>query len=261
MMLLDTAYRPSVLDSVHRVAALARHNLAIRRRDPGQMISYIVMPMVLMLVLKPLYIRAVDAGATQAATGLMVMFSVFAISMAGNSILAERTWKTWDRLRATSSSSTELLLGKTTPIFVVMVAQQSILLTYGCLVIGLPVPREPWFVLLAIVIWAATLLAIGAALATLVRSHGELSVISDVGALTLSSLGGALVPLSIMPEWAQVVAHVSPGYWALSLMQAAIRGEVVPMLLPAAVLLTLGVVAGTFAVRRLTRGWGRSRLL
>jgi ABC-2 type transport system permease protein len=225
------------------------------------MISYIVMPMVLMLVLKPLYMRAVDSGATQVATGLLVMFSVFAISIAGNSILTERTWRTWDRLRATSASATELLLGKTIPIFVVLVVQQSILLVYGCLVVGLPVPRSVLLVIFAIMVWGFTLLAIGAALAAIVRSHGELSVVSDVGALTLSSLGGALVPLSIMPGWAQAAAHASPGYWALSMLQAALRGDASGTLIPAGVLLAMGLAAGVYAVRRLTRGWGRSRLL
>jgi ABC-2 type transport system permease protein len=260
-MLLDTAHRSGLLDSVNRVSALARHNTIIRLRDPGQMISYVAMPMVLMLVLKPLYVRAVDAGATQVATGLLVMFSVFAISIAGNSILAERTWRTWDRLRATRAPAAELLIGKTAPIFVVMVVQQSILLAYGCLVIGLPVPRSWVLVAFSIAVWAATLLTIGAALATVVRSHGELSVISDVGALTLSSLGGALVPLSIMPTWAQYTAHLSPGYWALSMMQAALRGDVLSTLRPAAVLVAIGVAAGVVAVRRLTKGWGRSRFL
>ena len=52
-------------DALYRIAAVARHNTIIRLRDPGQAISYIVMPMVLMLVLKPLYVRAVDGGATQ----------------------------------------------------------------------------------------------------------------------------------------------------------------------------------------------------
>jgi ABC-2 type transport system permease protein len=256
-----TAHWAGILDAVHRVAALARHNTVIRLRDPGQMISYVAMPMVLMLVLKPLYVRAVDGGATHAATGLMVMFSVFAISIAGNSILAERTWRTWDRLRATRAPAAELLLGKTIPIFVVMVVQQSVLLTYGYLIIGLPAPRSLGYLAMAITVWSFALLSIGAALASLVRSHGELSVISDVGALTLSSLGGALAPLSIMPAWAQVAAHVSPGYWALSMMQAAIRGDGGGLLVPAAVLLTVGLAAGTFAARRLARGWGRSRLL
>jgi ABC-2 type transport system permease protein len=250
-----------VRESAYRVAAIVRFNTTMRLRDPGQMISYIVMPMVLMLVLKPLYVAAMDGGATQVATGLMVMFSVFAIAIAGTSILIERTWKTWDRLRATNASATELLLGKTIPIFVVLVVQQSILLLYGCLVIGLPIPRSVGYVLLAIAVWGFTLLAIGAALAAYVRSQGELSVVSDVGALTLSSMGGALVPLSIMPGWAQAAAHASPGYWALSMMQAAIRGEAAATLVPAAVLMTMGLVAGVFAVRRLTRGWGRSRLI
>ncbi len=264
-MLLDVARRPSLPDSLlesgYRVSAMVRHNITIRLRDPGQMISYIVMPMVLMLVLKPLYVRAVEGGATQVVTGLLMMFSVFAIAIAGSSILAERNWQTWDRLRSTRARAAELLLGKIIPIFVVMVFQQSVLLVYGCLVIGMPVPRSFGYLALAIVVWAFALLSIGAALATVARSLGELGVITDVGALTLSSLGGALVPLSIMPGWAQAAAHVSPGYWALEMMQAAIRGDASGVLVPAGILLGIGLVAGAFAVRRLTRGWGRTRLL
>lgn len=253
--------RDALRDSAYRIGAIARHNVTIRLRDPGQMISYIVLPMILMVVLKPLYIRAVDGGATQVVTGLLVMFSVFAIAIAGSSILVERHWQTWDRLRQTRASSTELLVGKIIPIFVVMFVQQSILVVYGCVVIGIPMPRSVGFVALAIFVWVFCLLAIGAALATLARSLGELGVISDVGAITLSSLGGALVPISIMPGWAQAVAHVSPGYWALKMIQAALRGDASGVLIPAAILFVLGLVAGTFAVRRLTQGWGRTRLL
>lgn len=260
-MLLDVAPRAGLLESFDRIAAVARHNVLIRLRDPGQLISYIVMPMVLMLVLKPLYVRAVDGGAEQVATGLLVMFSVFAISIAGNSILSERTWRTWDRLRASRAPAVELLIGKTAPLFVVLVVQQSILLGYGYLVIGLPTPVSLGWVAFAIGVWSFTLLAIGALLAAVVRSHGELSVMTDVGALTLSSLGGALVPLSIMPGWAQTAAHVSPGYWAMQMMQAALRGDAAGVLGPAGVLAAIGLTAGAFAVRRLTRGWGRSRLL
>ncbi|MFI6908603.1 ABC transporter permease [Nonomuraea sp. NPDC050394] len=258
-MLLDAAPRAGGI--FYRIAAIARHNWIVRLRDPGQIISYIAMPMVLMLVLKPLYVRALDAGSTQVATGLMVMFSVFAIGLAGNSILSERTWRTWDRLRVSRAPAVELLVGKTFPIFLVMVLQQTILVIYGVLAIGLPLPAEPWWVMLAILIWAFALLAIGAALATLVRSHGELSVISDVGALTLSSLGGALVPLSIMPEWAQIAGHASPGYWALTMLQAAVAGNESAMLLPASVLLAIGLLAGAFAARRLARGWSRGKLM
>ncbi len=264
-MLLDTAprtgRREALVGSAYRVGALAKHNALLRLRDPGQTISYLVMPMVLMLVFKPLYVRSVAAGELQAVTGLLVMFSVFAIAIAGNSIMIERTWRTWDRLRVSQASSTELLVGKILPIFVLMVAQQSILLVYGCLVIGLPFPAEPLLVAVAIAIWAFALLSMAALLASVVRSQGDLSMICDVGALTLSSVGGALVPLSLMPEWLQFLAQVSPGYWALFLLQAAVGGDVGGMVVPAAVLLVLGLVTGAFAARRIARGWGRTRLL
>jgi ABC-2 type transport system permease protein len=248
-------------DSLYRIAALARHNTVIRLRDPGQTISYLVMPMVLMLVLKPIYERAIESGPTQAVTGLLVMFSVFAIAIAGNSVMIERTWRTWDRMRVSQASSTELLIGKVVPIFILMVAQQTILLVYGCLVIGLPVPGQPLLVAASVFIWAFALLSIAALLASVVRSQGELSMICDVGALTLSSIGGSFVPLALMPDWAQVLAHFSPGYYALVMLQAAVREDVGGMVMPAAVLLVLGLVTGAFAARKIARGWGRSRLI
>lgn len=60
----------SVRDFAYRIGAIARHNKTIRLRDPGQMIAYIVMPMISMLVLKPLYVRAVHGGATQVVRSL-----------------------------------------------------------------------------------------------------------------------------------------------------------------------------------------------
>ena len=96
-----------VRDSAYRIGAIARHNTLIRLRDPGQMIAYIVMPMILMLVLKPLYVKAVQGGTLQVVTGLLVMFSVFAIGVAGNSILVERNWQTWDRLRQSRANAAE----------------------------------------------------------------------------------------------------------------------------------------------------------
>jgi ABC-2 type transport system permease protein len=248
-------------DSAYRVGALVRHNLLIRRRDPGQFISYLVMPMILMLVLKPIYIRVVDRGEAQVVCGLLVMFSVFSIAIAGNSILSERQWKTWDRLRVTNASTAELLLGKTIPVYLLMVFQQVLLLVYGCAVIGLGFPPAPGLLLIAVLLWSFTLLALGTALATVARSLGELGVIADVSALVLSSLGGALVPVSILPGWARFAAHISPGYWSLNMFQSALQGDAGGMLWPVVILLAVGIVAALFAIRRLARGWGRTHLL
>jgi len=36
----------------------------------------------------------------------------------------------------------------------------------------------------------------------------------------MAGLGGALAPVSSLPQWAQVVAHLSPAYWALIAMRS-----------------------------------------
>src|SRR6266511_1298266 len=97
-------------DSVPRIAALARHNAILRLRDPGQFLSYLIMPMVLMPVLKPVFQRAAAGGTTQVMTGMLVIYSTLALSIVGTSTLTERAWHTWDRLRSTRASIPELLL-------------------------------------------------------------------------------------------------------------------------------------------------------
>lgn len=89
-----------------QTGVLVRHNLRLLLRDPGQIVAYTVMPVVLMSLLQPLYRAALHHGptaaATQGAAGMVVMLSLFALNVIGHSILNERTWRTWGRLRATA---------------------------------------------------------------------------------------------------------------------------------------------------------------
>jgi ABC-2 type transport system permease protein len=106
-----------------------------------------------------------------------------------------------------------------------------------------------------------TLLAAGAALATLVSSHSALSAVTDIGGLVLTVFGGAMVPLALLPSWAQAIAPASPGYWAMGSLQAAIDGDAWETIRGTGVLLAIAVALGSLAARRIARGWGRSRLL
>ncbi len=79
--------------------------------------------------------------------------------------------------------------------------------------------------------------------------------------LPLTALGGALVPLAVLPGWAQAAAPASPGYWAMSALRAALRGEAAPTLRAAAILLAVAAVTAGLAAWRISRGWTRSKLL
>ncbi|MFD6951564.1 ABC transporter [Nocardiopsis sp. TSRI0078] len=247
-------------DTARRLALLVRHNTVLRLRDPGHLVSYLVMPMVLMLVFSPLYQAALpDGGRAQAVIGMLVMFSVLSLSVVGTALLTERTWRTWNRLRASPASVVEMLVGKALPVFVLLVLQQGLLLLFGSRVVGMPVTGTFALILLSVCVWSFALLAVGVALAGFVRSHGELAAVSDVGALAVSALGGALAPISMMPAWAQALAPLSPGHWAMAMLGAAVAGDTGTALRAALVLVLVGVAAGALACVRVNRGFGDLR--
>jgi ABC-2 type transport system permease protein len=127
--LLAGARQPGV-----RLAAEVRHQTILIARDPGPMIGYLVMGLLLITATRPLYV-ALDrltqapaaAGTDQAAAGMSVMFSLFALKVGAAHLLNERTWHTWDRLLASPARFGEILAGKALPIFVAILAQQAVL--------------------------------------------------------------------------------------------------------------------------------------
>ncbi|WP_214324226.1 ABC transporter permease [Nonomuraea sediminis] len=239
-------------ESLHRIAVLTRHNALLRMRDPAHLISYLVMPMVLMLIFKTML-----RDPAQVVSGLLVMFSVLSMADVATASLTERVWHTWDRVRATRARVPELLLGKALPVFALLAFQQAVLLGYGVLVIGLRVDGSPALLVVAVLAWCFALLGAGTAIAGVVRSQGELTTLCNVGALTVSALGGALVPIAMMPAWAQAIAPISPGYWATTMLQSAARGDAAGTAAGAGVLFALGAGAAAFACHRFAKGWER----
>lgn len=249
-------------DALHRTNAVLRHNLMLMRREPGPLASRMVLPLAFLVLLHPLYEQAQrgERGVAQAVIATVVTFSMLAMSIAGSTFLTERVWHTWERLRATAAHPAELLVGKTVPVMAALLLQQAVVIAFGMLALGLTVAGLP---LLALVVlaWTMTLTALGAALGLLVRSLSALAACYDIGAMLLSSLGGALVPLAAMPAWIRHVAPVSPGYWAVSALQAALRDDAARALLASAVLVAFALAAGTLAVIKAKQSWGRSTSL
>lgn len=253
------------------LSVLVRHNFTLMLREPGPVVSRLAQPVVLITLMRPLYTAAMPgpagpgtqpgaAGTVQVVTGMQVMFSLLALSVVGTAILTERTWRTWDRLRATPARPSALLTGKAVPAFAMLLAQQAVVLAFGVAAFGMRVAGAG-LALLAVTSWVLALLGLGAALGSLLRSQSELNVACDVGGIMLSALGGALVPLARLPGWARAIAPGSPAYWAMSALRSADAGDAASTVRAAAVLAAIGVAFGALAAWRVARGWPRSRLL
>lgn len=237
-----------------RLGAEVRHQTVLLARDPGPLIGYTLMPLLLITVLRPLYVAVGQLsghpalpGIDQAAAGMAVMFSLFALKVVGASMLNERTWNTWDRLRSSPAGPGEILLGKALPMYVALLVQQTVLFGFSALVFGLS-PIHGWWALAACIpAWAACVLLLGTAASTLARSPAQLSAAGDVLAIITTILAGALVPAALLPAWLQHLAPFSPGYWAMHAYRAALVGPSSSLARPVSMLAifsTLGIVVG-----------------
>jgi ABC-2 type transport system permease protein len=252
-------------DRLIRLSALVRLNAILMLREPGALVSRLVMPVVLMVLLRPLYSAAstgrgsVD-GTAQAVTGMSVMFSLLALALVGSGILRERAWHTWDRLRASGATPLEMFAGKAVPALAFLVTQQVVVIAVGILGLGLAV-SDAGLLAVALLVWVSTLVCIGMALGAFARNLGQLSAVQDVGGIALTGLGGALVPLAVLPAWVHRVAVFSPGYWGLESMRWALAGNAGGVMLADVVLAGFAAVAVAAAVWRVRRGWQRAQVI
>ncbi|MFI0960499.1 ABC transporter permease [Streptomyces sp. NPDC021080] len=245
-------------ESAARLWVLIRHNVLLMAREPGPVLSRMILPLAFVTLLRPLYTagQGESTGTEQAVVGTLVTFSLLALGICGGAILTERLGRTWDRLRGTALHPAELLLGKAVPAFAVLLAQQVLIVGFAVCAFGL---RVPHLLLLSAVLlsWSCTLLGLGTLLGVLVRSLGALSAAYDIGGMLLSSVGGALVPLAALPAWVAAVAPVSPGYWAAHGMRAALAGDAYAVAESCGTLLGVALVCGTVASVRLRGRGGR----
>ena len=208
--------------------AVARLNASLFMRDPGPILAYVAMPVLLMFFLAPLYgqsTRSPAAGNAQAVAGMAVMFAMFVINVMGTSFFGEHGWRTWQRLRAAPATSVELLAGKALPVFVVLGVQSTLILAVGMTALHVPLRGSPFALAAVVIAYQLSVLALGLCLIALSRTRGQLGVLADAGGMLFACMGGALVPAAALPGWASAVAPIFPSHWAMRGMTTTIDGH------------------------------------
>lgn len=177
--------------------SIFRHELRVLVTDPGTVIFVILMPLVMVTLMKELFAGQLAAqgftganGSESAVPGMAVAFAAFGVGYAGFTFFRDHGWGTWDRLRATPASAVDIMVGKVTPTVLVSVTQLGLLFSLGGPLFGLRIT-------------------------SLSRTMNQLNAVGGVGGMAMAMLGGAWVPLAVMPGWAQAIAPALPTYWAM----------------------------------------------
>jgi len=245
--------------SPKRFAAIFQHNTRVLVADPGPIIVTTLMPLVLMIFLQGMGRTVLESegfagasGAEHVVPGMAVLFSLFGVIHLGMSFFQEHGWGTWDRLRASPASPIEILLGKMLPPASIILIQSVVLFAAGALLFDLDIRGS--VVALGAMVLATTvfLIALSMLAVALFTTISQLSAATNVLAMILGGLGGALAPLSVLPDWAQTIAPISPAYWSLMGLRAVLLegGGMQAVLVPVGILLGASLVVAALAASR-----------
>ncbi len=219
--------------SLSRSGAIARQELRVLRSDPAFLIiSSTVIPLLLMALVKPGFHYAFAAqghpaanGAEQAVPGMAVMFTLFLMSNVGIGFIREHGWGTWERLRASWASPSEIMVGKVAVPLLLVITQLVFLLGVGGVLFGLRVHGSIVALVAVSAVFCICVVALGLALFSLCHTAMQLNAISYLLALLFAGLGGAITPLSLLPGWARTIAPGAPSYWAMRGYRSVILGH------------------------------------
>jgi ABC-2 type transport system permease protein len=246
--------------SLRRLGVILAHEGRLIRRDPYPILVLVVFPIIDMAFLKAAFRAAlVQAGhpnangSEQVVPGQAAMMAFFVVSLVTFAFFSEFTWGTWDRLRASPATSIEIVLGKAIPRVAMVLAQFVVVFLAGIVIFDLHI-RGPVIALLPLFSsFSICLVLLGVAVTAFCRTAQQAGSFAMAGMVLFGAIGGALVPLSVLPDWARTIAPAVPTYWVMRGFRSVIldgRG-LGAVMAPVAVLGAMTVLFAVVALRRL----------
>ncbi|MCT9929172.1 ABC transporter permease [Planotetraspora sp. A-T 1434] len=199
-------------------------------RNPIWPLFGLLQPVLYLLLFAPLLANT-SPGVPQAETlkqftpGVMLMIALFGSLFVGFGMIAEIRGGVLERLAASPASRPAIVLGRTLRDMIVLVIQ-AVLIVVVALLMGMR-PSLPGVALMLVLMALTGVFASGLSygLALALRDENGMSQILQFFALPLILLTGILLPMSLAPQWMQVVAKANPLYHAVEAGRALFVGD------------------------------------
>jgi ABC-type Na+ efflux pump permease subunit len=156
-----------------------------------------------------------NVGIVQAVAGTAVMMLLFSITAMGGRILDEKENGTLKRLLYSPLHFNQILMGKMATSVIVASCQLMVMLIYAAMVLGLHLWDKLPMVFVLVMGIACACSGFGVFLASLAKSREQLQGLSTLTVLSMSAIGGSMIPTFMMPHWMQSISPFSINYWSI----------------------------------------------
>lgn len=147
--------------------------------------------------------------------GTSIMMLLFSVVALGASLLSEKEEGTLKRLLYSPLDPNRILFGKMLSGIVISIVQLIAMFFFASLVFGLNVGQNIPALILLIIITAFTCSSFGIFLASVAKSRQQVQSLATLIILSMSAIGGSMVPLSMMPAWMEKFSIFTVNYWAV----------------------------------------------
>lgn len=229
----DLADESSIFAFWAQTAAIADVELRKLIRDPTELLTRAVQPVLWLLVFGEVFtrIRAIPTGSMSylefMAPGVLAQSVLFSAIFYGIAIIWERDLGIVHKLLVTPAPRSALILGKALSAGLRGLAQAVIIILLA-LTLGIRIRAEPMPLLgicVAVVLGSALFSTFSLIVACLVKTRERFMGIGQVLTMPLFFASNAIYPIAIMPRWLQIIARVNPlSYLVDALRDLMIQG-------------------------------------
>ena len=179
--------------------------------------------------------------------GYTILGVFFIVGTMASSILQEKREGTFRRLLVAPLPKPILLAGKILPYYLINLIQIAIMFGVAHLLFGMAFGNPVALITISMAL-AATATGLGIMIAALGKTDTQVGGLTSLLTLTMSALGGCLMPTYIMPDFLQTLSRFIPHAWAMQGFQdVLVRGYGLAGILPEAGIL-LGFAAAFFLI-------------
>jgi ABC-2 type transport system permease protein len=166
--------------------------------------------------------------------GYTVLGVFFIVGTMASSILVEKREGTFRRLLVAPLPRSILLAGKILPYYLVNLIQIAIMFSVAHLVFGMALGDPAALIAISMAL-AAAATGLGIMVAALAKTDAQIGGLTSLLTLTMSAVGGCLMPTYIMPGFLQTLSRFTPHNWAMQGFQdVLVRGYGLAGILPEA---------------------------
>lgn len=154
-------------------------------------------------------------GLVHAVAGTAIMMLLFSVTSMGTAMLDEKQEGTLKKLLFSPIPPSSILFGKMISVNIISIMQLTIMFVYGWTMFGLDIISHLPSMFVMIICTAFACSSFGVFLVSFAKSRAQAQGLSTLIILTMSALGGSMVPSFVMPAFMQKLGVITVNYWGV----------------------------------------------